>query len=170
MDEGMPVTVLDVTFDLTPARVIDMPEPAPKREAIVRLQEVLAQYPQVELEPEHLFCDGMYVRTLAIPAGTVVVGKTHRHEHPVLLTKGRARINTDRGMETITAPHVWISPPGAKRALVALEDCEFTTVHLNPDNGRDLDEIEARVIEPETLSGLLEHESEFTDELQRMYA
>lgn len=175
MDEGMPVTFLDVSWDLTPAPVAEAPRdlvPAPSREQIVAFQERLAEFPQMELEPRHQFCDGMYVRTLAIPAGTIVVGKIHRHEHPVMLIKGRARINTDRGMETISAPHVWISQPGAKRALVALEDCEFTTVHLNPDNTRDLDAIEARVIEPEFVAGLLKHEakSEFTDELQRMYA
>ncbi|MET3929580.1 quercetin dioxygenase-like cupin family protein [Lysobacter sp. OAE881] len=163
MDEFSPVTFVDVTYDLAP-------EPAPTREKIQQFQEALAQLPQIETGLEHYFADGMYGRRCFIPANAVVVGKIHRHEHFVLLIKGSARINTDRGMETITAPRVWVSPPGAKRALVALEDCEFFTVHLNHDNERDLDLIEAQVIEPE---GLLTHApevSEFTDELQRMYA
>jgi hypothetical protein len=159
MDEGMPVTVVDVTWDVTPARVIDV-RPAPAREAIFRVQGALAQLPQVETGLEHYFADGMYGRRCLIPADSVVVGKIHRHEHFVLLIKGSATINTDRGMERVSAPHVWVSPPGAKRILYTHEDCE-----------RDLELIEAQVIEPD---GLLTYEpeavSEFTDELQRMYA
>lgn len=170
MDGSLPVTVMDVTFDLTPAPVIEAPRPVPKRETIVRLQEALARLPQADTDVEHFFADGMYGRRCFIPADAVVTGKIHRHEHFVLLIKGTATINTDRGMERISAPHVWVSPPGAKRILYTHEDCEFFTTHLNHDNGRDLERIEADVIEPE---GLLTHEpevSEFKDELQRMYA
>lgn len=170
MDGCQPVTFLDVTLNITPAPVIEAPRPAPKRETIVRLQEALARLPQADTDVEHFFADGMYGRRCFIPADTVVTGKIHRHEHFVLLIKGSATINTDRGMERISAPHVWVSPPGAKRVLYTHEDCEFFTTHLNHDNGRDLERIEADVIEPE---GLLTHEpevSEFKDELQRMYA
>lgn len=171
MDEGMPVTFLDVSIDI--AHAIDVPavRPAPPRERIVQLQDALAQLPQVETGLEHYFADGMYGRRCLIPRDSFVVGKVHRHEHFVLLIKGSATINTDRGMERVSAPHVWVSPPGAKRALYTHEDCEFFTTHLNHDNERDLEVIEAQVIEPE---GLLTHApeliSEFTDELQRMYA
>lgn len=171
MDCTDAITFYDVTVDLTPAPMIEAPiRPAPTREKIQQLQAGLAPLPQIETGLEHYFADGMYGRRCFIPAGSVVVGKSHRHEHFVLLIKGSARINTDRGMETISAPHVWVSPPGAKRALVTLEDCEFFTTHLNHDNERDLDLIEAQVIEPE---GLLTHApevSEFKDELQRVYA
>lgn len=173
MDGSLPVTVLDVTWDVTPAApVIDVPvvRAAPTRERITQLQEALAQLPQIETGLEHYFADGMYGRKCSIPGGSVVVGKIHRHEHFVFLLSGTATINTDRGMETITGPKVWVSPPGAKRALVTHDDCVFFTTHLNHENERDLDLIEAKVIEPE---GLLTHApevAEFTDELQRMYA
>lgn len=123
----------------------------PSLSAMKRLQAFLAPMPQVEMEPRHYFADGMYGRVLPIPADTVVVGKIHRHEHLVALIKGEATINTDRGMERIRAPHVWISPPGAKRALVTHTDCEFMTCHLNPTNTRDLDDLEADIIIPEAL-------------------
>jgi hypothetical protein len=172
MDEALPVTFLDVTWDLTPdAPVIDVPvvRPAPARETIQHLQDALATLPQIETGLEHYFADGMYGRRCSIKADSIVTGKIHRHEHFVLLIKGTVTINTDRGMETITAPHVWVSPPGAKRVLYTHDDCEFFTTHLNHDNERDLERIEAEVIEPE---GLLTHAevAEFTDELQRMYA
>lgn len=123
----------------------------PSMSAMRRLQEYLAPMPQVEMTPRHYFCDGMYGRVLPIPADTVVVGKIHRHEHLVALIKGEATINTDRGMERIKAPHVWISQPGAKRSLVTHTDCEFMTCHLNQTNTNDLGELEADIIIPEAL-------------------
>ncbi len=123
----------------------------PSMAAMKRLQSYMAGLPQTEMEPRHYFAEGMYGRVLPIPADTVVVGKIHRHEHLVALIKGEATINTDRGMERIRAPHVWISQPGAKRALVTHTDCEFMTCHLNPTNTHDLDELEADIIIPEAL-------------------
>lgn len=152
------------TFDLTPAV-------QPPRAAVNRLQDYLATLPQIPNEPKHWFADGMYGRELPIQADAFVVGKIHRHEHFTFLLRGTATINTDRGMETITGPHIWVSPPGAKRALYTHTECVFFTVHLNPENSRDLDVIEAGVIEPEAL---LAHDApelaEFASELQGMYA
>ncbi|GAA5075447.1 hypothetical protein [Lysobacter panacisoli] len=173
MDCTDAVTFYDVTLDLTPAREEIAPVhvigPAPTREKIFQLQDLLLQFPQVENEPEHYFADGIYGRALPIKAGSIIVGKIHRHEHIVMLIKGSVTVNTDRGMETITAPHIWVAAPGAKRAFYAHEDSLLFTAHTNPNNERDLEVIEAHVIEPE---GLLTHApevSEFTDELQGMF-
>src|SRR4249919_1817233 len=137
---------------------------------IKRLQDVIAECPQVECPVEHLFAPGMYVRQCSIPAGSIVVGKMHRHQHPVFLLAGSVQINTDRGMETITAPHSWISQENAKRALHTLTDCVFATVHLNPTDTHDLDAIEAEVIVPEALIDYDPQQSlaDFANELQEV--
>lgn len=145
----------------------------PSLESIQTLQNALAPMPQVDTTLTHLFAPGMYVRNLAIPAGTVVVGKMHRHSHPVMLTKGETTILTDNGMERITAPHVWISQPGAKRVLFTHSDCEFVTVHLNTDDVQDLDVLEADIIVPEPLVALPAEQqaiSDFADAMQAVYA
>lgn len=150
------------------------PRPAPSLAQIKRLQDIVAEAPQVECPVEHFFAPGMYVRKCSIPAGSIVVGKMHRHVHPTLLTKGEATINTDRGMERITAPHLWISQADAKRAVYAHTDCEFVTVHLNEDDTRDLEVIEDRVIVPEALIAYGKDADqligEFAEELQGVYA
>lgn len=157
-----PVQFLDVTVNLTPM--------LPKREDVLKVQDYLATLPQIEAPVDHYFADGMYGRNCHIPAGSIVVGKIHRHEHFVLLIKGSATINTDKGMETISAPHIWVSPPGAKRILHTLEDCEFFTCHLNPENTRDLLEIEAEVIEPEVIQLThTEQLEDLSDDIQRAY-
>ena len=95
----------------------------------------------------HEFVDGIYVRTIFMPAGTVCVGKIHRHRHPNFLMKGRATVVTeDGGMEDLTAPLRMISPAGTQRAVFVHEDTEWTTIHHNPDNVEDLEEIESFVI------------------------
>jgi quercetin dioxygenase-like cupin family protein len=166
----LPIVFYPTSGDLHNS-IADQILPLPSKKSIYRLQDALLSQPQLSLEPEHLFAEGMYGRKLCIPAGSVVTGKTHRHEHFVLLTKGDATVVTDRGVERIIAPRMWVSPVGAKRALYTHSDCEFVTVHLNPENITDLEAIEAEVIMPDAL---LEHEQdtlyEFTDELQRIYA
>lgn len=147
---------------------VDLPA-TPDLETIREVQRRLTPMPQVECPVRHQFAPGMYVRTCAIPAGSVVVGKQHRHVHPVMLIKGETTILTDKGMERISAPHVWISQPGAKRILYTHTDCEFTTVHLNPTDTTDLDALEADIIIPEPQ---LAHDSapEIADLLQEVYA
>jgi hypothetical protein len=142
------------------------------RAQVKRLQDALvATGAGVDLSGNlrHFFAPGMYGRELAIPGGMVVVGKIHRHQHFTFLLSGEATINTDRGMERITGPHVWVSQEGAKRALMTHTDCVFFTVHLNPDDTTDLTVIEARTIEPEAI-GYEAPELDFTDDLQRAYA
>lgn len=155
--------------EMLPAAPVSLPPPLAQ---IQHLQATLAQLPQVECPVRHFFAPGLYTRECTIPAGAVVVGKMHRHQHPTFLMSGTCRINTDRGMETITGPHIWISQENAKRALLTVTDCVFATVHLNPTDTTDLEAIEADVIVPD---GLLSHESqpalgEFADALQEVYA
>lgn len=142
--------------------------PAPSLGQIKKLQDAVAQMPQVPMEAQHLFAPGMYVRMLPLAAGTVAVGKMHRHVHPAMLIQGSVTVNTERGMERITAPHVWISQANAKRVVLVHEDCIFVTVHLNPDDETDLDKIEAAHIVPEAL---IDYDAPTTaDLLQEVYA
>jgi hypothetical protein len=123
------------------------------REMICDFEEQLSDMPMAvhgdsDIMPlEHIFTPGIYTRQITIKAGTVVVGKIHRHEHPSFLMSGRVRVVTEEGgMEEIIAPKVMVSPSGTKRAVFALEDAVWVTVHSNPTDTQDLDEIEKEVI------------------------
>lgn len=97
----------------------------------------------------HLFSPGMYVREITIPAGTVLTGKIHKHSHPNFLMSGIVEVFTESGgLERLEGPLSMISPPGTKRALVAITDVVWATVHANPTNTRDLLELEKIVIAP----------------------
>jgi hypothetical protein len=159
------------TYGMAPAQFpVDIPK-QPTLPQITRLQDALSVLEQTECPLEHSFGGGMYMRKCSIPADTLVVGKMHRHAHPVLLVKGEATILTNNGMERISAPHQWISQPGAKRPVYTHTDCEFVTVHLSGEE-TDLAALEAAIIIPEAQIPYEEtlRLEEFTEELQRMYA
>ena len=95
---------------------------------------------------KHSFSDNIYVREISIPKGTVLVGKIHKHEHPNFLMSGKVRVVTEDASEVLEGPLSMISSPGTKRALIALTDLVWITIHHNPTNTRDLKEIEKIVI------------------------
>ena len=117
------------------------------RGRVQRLQAEMLKLPQAELPTEHYFANGMYARKLFRPAGTLIVGKDHKHEHIYMLMFGRLQVTTDDGVREIGPGEVIVSKPGTKRAVLALEDSCAVTVHRTDNT--DLDAIEAEIIEPD---------------------
>ena len=96
---------------------------------------------------KHSFSDGIYVREIFLPAGTMLTGKIHKHEHPNFLMSGKVEVITEGGgHETLEGPVAMISKAGTKRAVNVLEDAVWITVHHNPTNTQDLKELEKIVI------------------------
>tara|TARA_R100000008_G_C3584663_1_gene171255 strand:+ start:2051 stop:2569 length:519 start_codon:yes stop_codon:yes gene_type:complete len=96
---------------------------------------------------KHYFSDGIYVREIFIPKGMIIVGKIHKHRHPNFLLKGKVMVITEqKGEEIIEGPCFMMSEGGTKRALYAVTDLVWTTIHHNPTNTQDLDKIEDIVI------------------------
>ena len=119
------------------------------RESIGQFENVLSESNKAVfgdvLPLKHSFTDGMYVREIFIPKGTVLVGKIHRHDHPNFLMSGIVDVVTeDGGIERLKAPLSMISPAGTKRAVYAIEDTVWITVHAT--NETDLEKIEKEVI------------------------
>jgi len=119
----------------------------PTAAQIQRLQGELARMPQAELQTEHYFANGMYCRKLWRPAGTLIVGKMHKHEPLFIVCYGDIIAWTESGMRRLKAGDVIESKPGTKRATLAETDALAMTVHRTEH--RDLDAIEAEIIEKE---------------------
>jgi hypothetical protein len=123
------------------------------RKRIVDFEEALGQQPgaffgdTVNCPLIHKFAEGIYVREIFIPAGTYIVGKIHKFSHPNFLMSGTVDVVTESGgCERLTGPLSMISPPGTKRALRAITDLVWITVHHNPTNTQDIAELEKIVI------------------------
>lgn len=89
----------------------------------------------------------MYMRSVWRPAGTLIVGKVHRREHFYVVASGDVMITGDGYKQRVKAPHIFVSAPGTKRAVYSFEDTLTITVHRTDE--RDLDKIEADLIEPD---------------------
>ena len=115
------------------------------RAKIYALQASLADCPEVEAPLTHVFAPGVYMRTIFIKAGCVVVGKIHKHTHGNILSQGRVTVVTESGGEEhLQAPLTMVSCAGTKRALVAHTDVVWTTIHVT--NATNLDELEKELI------------------------
>ena len=125
------------------------------REKIIQFENRLKEIPDAffgdsaNCPLKHAFADGIYVREIFIPKGTSLTGKIHRHSHPNFLMKGDVSVVTEGGgVERLQAPQSIISKAGTKRVVYAHEDTIWITVHVNFDNGTDLNKIEEFVIAP----------------------
>ena len=111
----------------------------------------------IDFNVEHMFVDGMYIRTLYIPAGSVIVGKRHRHKTLNILLKGKMIINDGVESYELEAPFMAESLPYTKKAGHALEDSIWCNIHVTKET--DLEKIEEEFIIPEEdYKNLLTHE------------
>lgn len=130
-------------------------EHAQRRAQILAFEALLAQHPEAvhgdspQFPLTHHFAPGMYLREICIPAGSLVVGKIHKEEHLVVLLAGALRLYTEAGgLQEVVAPCVLRSPPGAKRAALALAETRWVTCHANPTGTQDLEQLEGAIIAP----------------------
>lgn len=78
----------------------------------------------------HKFTDGMYIREIFMPAGSLWTSKIHKTEHPYVVSYGKVAVSIDADeWYEITAPYTGITTPGTRRVLFILEDCIWTTFH-----------------------------------------
>ena len=117
-----------------------------------QLQDALIQgldpTEKIEFPIKHYFAHGTYVREMHAPAGSLIVGKMHKHDHICIMLQGRAIVYNEHGQEEITAPYTFISHQGVKRIFIVLEDMIFQNVH--PANTTDLEQLEKDLIVDES--------------------
>jgi len=105
-------------------------------------------YQTIDLPLVHRFTSGMYIREIFMPAGSLVTSKIHKTEHPFTVSKGKVAVSIDgKEWEEFEAPYTGITKPGTRRILYIIEDCIWTTYHVNQSDSQDLEEIEERLIE-----------------------
>ena len=97
-------------------------------------------YPDM-YEYKHSFGDGVYIREMGMKKGQLGFSAIHKHSYGFFLLSGILASSKEEGVEEFVAPCYVISPRGSKRIVYAVEDCIITTVHANPTNTQDLEEI-----------------------------
>ena len=126
----------------------------PTRELAFKLQQAMQEgldagdFVTVDCPLIHTFSKDSYARSIFIPKGSKLVGKTHRHRHLLIMSSGDVSMTTDDGFERLKGFNVRDSQAGIKRCVYAHEDTIITTIHLTSET--DLAKIEEDVIVPDT--------------------
>jgi len=92
-------------------------------------------------EYKHSFADGVYIREMRMKQGQLGFSAIHKHSYGFFLLSGLLASSKEEGVEEFIPPCYIISPQGAKRIVYAMEDCVIVTVHANPTNTQDLNEL-----------------------------
>ena len=90
---------------------------------------------------KHSFADGIYIREMIMKKGQLGFSAIHKHSYAFFLLSGVLASSKEEGIEEFIGPCYIISPQGAKRIVYAVEDCIIVTVHANPTNTENLDEL-----------------------------
>ena len=90
---------------------------------------------------KHSFADGVYIREMQMKKGQLGISAIHKHSYGFFLLSGVLAGTKEGGIDEFIAPCYIVSPQGAKRIVYAVEDCKIVTVHANPTNTQDLDEL-----------------------------
>ena len=127
------------------------------RDAILELKDQLLGVAgeSMDLPVDHEFCDGMYVRTLHIPKGTLLVGKIHRQPCINWLAKGEMSLLTEFGSTRVKAGFMAQSKAGIQKLGYAHEDSVFVNVFRT--NETDIARIE-QVVACESYEAVNAHE------------
>lgn len=118
-------------------------------EGLNALEHYLITLPKADLPVTHMFTPGLYIRTIFMPAGSVLTSKVHKITHPFVVAKGEFivyNVDDQGALLHIKAPYMGITKAGTRRALRIIEDTTMTAFYATTET--DVAKIEAMIIEP----------------------
>jgi hypothetical protein len=122
-----------------------------QQERVDAVHRFCATQPPAQCPVTHRFTPGLYAREIFMPAGSLIVSKIHKTEHPFVVISGHAAVwDAANGLQQLRGGHVGITKPGTRRVLFIHEDCRWITFHAT--DKLDVAEIEADIIEPYTCA------------------
>lgn len=91
---------------------------------------------------KHIFEPGMYIREISVGPGVVIVGRPHLLGHRCELVSGEVmHILPDRKL-CVEAPFEVHTTPDYQMVVYSLTDIVARTYHPNPDEIRDIEQLE----------------------------
>lgn len=104
--------------------------PLVMREKMERLIELIEASPGKfsELPLDHQFANGMYIRRLFIPKGSLIYGAIHKDSCVNVVEQGDISVLTETGFKRVQAGYTVVSPPGIRKIGYAHADTVFTNI------------------------------------------
>lgn len=118
------------------------------KDRLLQLDAFLINSPQVECPLDHRFTENQWIRERMVPAGTLFSTYTWRIEHPFFGMMGELLIwDETNGWQLFKSPCQGITKAGTKRVVYAITDVVWVSVHFNPTNTRNIEELEEMWLE-----------------------
>lgn len=127
------------------------------------LQLAMLDHPEAILEggrlapliEDHAFLPGLYIRRVVNVAGSLTITMKHKIRHTYQVLRGHIRVRdlSSGEVHDLFGGDCGVTLPGTQRAIFAVEETEFVTMHQNSDNETDLAILEERFIERQELEG-----------------
>ena len=103
------------------------PMPQARIAKIRELEQKVRELPQVAATTQHIIHGGMYVRTILVPANTVLVGALI-NVPTILIVQGDVTVAVNDGILRLTGYNVLPASSGRKQAFTAHSDTHLTMV------------------------------------------
>jgi hypothetical protein len=114
-----------------------------RRAIAIMVEQMLVSPDRIEMQVEHEFVDGMYVRRLRIPKHTLLVGKVHRKDCINVVAEGDITVLTEFGVKRLKPGLAGISAAGIQKVGWTHEDTVF--VNIFRTDALDLEGIEEEI-------------------------
>ena len=96
----------------------------------------------LECPLDHTFPDGLYVRKITMPAGSIITSRIHNFDNPFFILKGKVIVvSENEGQVIYEKGDSGVTKPNTRRLLLVLQETIWTTVHPNPDNSEDVPQL-----------------------------
>lgn len=116
----------------------------PTREQLEKFEGALMSCPQEEHVTTHEFAPGVYLRTIYMKAGTLLIGHEHKTEHFNVVLTGRASVIMEGKVHQIVAPCIFKSGSGVRKVLYIHEHMMWSTIH--PTNETSIEKLEEDLV------------------------
>lgn len=121
---------------------------------------------QTDCNITHRFEPGLYIREMRMPAGTLFIGRIHRHGHEVQLLSGVV-VHLHEGHRIFLDKPVSVQThPGYQMAAFALTEVTARSIHPNPTDSTDVQELEDEYFGP--VQHLIDRGRQIEDEMKEI--
>lgn len=104
-------------------------------------------FQEEDLPLQHYFAPGLYTRSVFMRKGIFVLSKHHLTSELNVIRYGRAIVRSGDKLHIVQGPCTFESPANIRKALFILEDTLWFTVHQNPDDIRDVQQLEEMLVD-----------------------
>lgn len=115
------------------------------KQSLDSLTVAVKSAPQVDCPEKHYFGPNVYIKEVTLPAGAVIVGKYHRHEHLCNMVSGRMIVVDSEGNRTeLVAPMTFMAKAGRKIAYI-IETVVFQNIYSTSET--DIQKLEDMIVD-----------------------